>query len=239
MIPARQHWDDAGAHFATCVLAALFNRPAVGARLIDLSTHEVMALRDDMYEKFTQMGSIPNERGRPIGFPPTGIWPCADGPLDVAAHQRHHWGAFLKMLDNPGELSEESLEDPVLRRDIHDGLAEVISNITAPLSRQELVPKGQAAGLPCCMVYTPLEFSRDPQSMARELFVVRTRRGWAHLDGRPPGEIQRSARSPSTQRAVARRAQPRGLRRRTRLHRRRPRRVDRGRPCVSRSTVRG
>ena len=40
-IPAQQHWDEASAHAAVCILAALQNRAAVGGQTIDISAHEV------------------------------------------------------------------------------------------------------------------------------------------------------------------------------------------------------
>ena len=56
------------------------------------------------------------------------------------------------MLDHPDELSEPSLADPVLRREIFDGLTELIAGLVKDRSRLDLFEKGQAAGLPCAPV---------------------------------------------------------------------------------------
>ena len=76
------------------------------------------------------------------------------------------------MLDHPDELSEPSLADPQLRREIFDGLQEVISRLVKDRSRDELFEKGQAAGLPCAPVNDPGDFVRDEQPLARDLFAT-------------------------------------------------------------------
>ncbi len=183
-IPGQQHWDEASAHAAVCVLAALQNRDAVGGQTIDISAHEVAAARDFAFDRYDVMG-MAQDRAATIGYPPTGTWQCKDGPFDVAAHQTRHWGAFLRMLDDPPELSDPSLEDVLVRREIFDGLAETISELLASRSRGELVERGQAVGLPCSILNTPAEFVDDEQLAARNYFV--TLRGSDGGDVRMPG----------------------------------------------------
>jgi crotonobetainyl-CoA:carnitine CoA-transferase CaiB-like acyl-CoA transferase len=74
------------------------------------------------------------------------------------------------MLDHPDELSEPSLADPLVRRQIFDGLQETIARLLAGRSRVDLFEKGQASGLPCAPIDTPLEFVRDIQPHARGTF---------------------------------------------------------------------
>lgn len=76
------------------------------------------------------------------------------------------------MLDHPNELSEPSLANPQLRREIFDGLQEVIARLLKDRSRDELFEKGQAAGLPCAPLNDPRDFVRDEQPLARELFAT-------------------------------------------------------------------
>jgi crotonobetainyl-CoA:carnitine CoA-transferase CaiB-like acyl-CoA transferase len=185
-IPGQQHWDDAGAHAAVCVLAALQNRAAVGGQTIDLSAHEVAATRDFAFDRYDVLG-MAVDRTAQVGYPPTGTWQCRDGPFDVAAHQTRHWDAFLAMLDHPPELAEESLRDALIRRAIFDGLEETISALLADRSRDDLVKRGQAAGLPCSVLHTPAEFVADEQLAAREYFVTlhSPERGDVRLPGTP------------------------------------------------------
>ena len=171
VIPGQQHWDDTGAHAAVSILAALRNRDDVGGQLIDISALEVAATRDFAFDRYDVEG-MALDRSVTIGYPPTGTWQCADGPFDVAAHQTRHWDAFLEMLGRPDVLSDPSLEDVLVRREIFDGLQDTISDLVAPRSRAELLERGQAAGLPCAVLNTPAEFVADEQLAARGYFVT-------------------------------------------------------------------
>jgi crotonobetainyl-CoA:carnitine CoA-transferase CaiB-like acyl-CoA transferase len=76
------------------------------------------------------------------------------------------------MLDHPAELSDPSLADVLVRREIFDGLQEVIAALLADRSRADLLERGQAAGLPCAVMHTPAEFVADEQLDARDYFVT-------------------------------------------------------------------
>ena len=170
VVPGQLQWDEAGINAALGVVAALLARDRVKGQLLDLSVHEVGVAKDFLLERY-DVGR-PDEWGRMVGvgIPPTGVWFCADGPFAIAAHQEHHWQAFLSMLDQPAALSEPSLNDPLVRRDIFDGLQEVISGLMVDRHRLELFAKGQAVGLPCAPVNTPSDFVRDIQPRARGIF---------------------------------------------------------------------
>ncbi len=170
--PGQLAWDEAGIHAAFGIVSALFGHGRFGGQTLDFSVHDLAAGKDFLVERF-DVGAI-NEWGRSveIGIPPSGRWECRDGLLRISAHQRHHWEAFLTMLDHPHELSEPSLADPRLRREIFDGLQEVIAGLVKDRGRYELFEKGQAAGLPCAPVNGPADFVRDEQPLARELFAT-------------------------------------------------------------------
>ncbi len=217
-IPGQQHWDEASAHAALCVLAALQHRTRVGGQTIDIAASEVAVTRDFAFDRYDVMG-MAQDRTVLIGYPPTGTWQCKDGPFDVAAHQTRHWDAFLRMLDSPPELSAPSLQDVLVRREIFDGLAETISGLLAERSRTELVRKGQEAGLPCSVLNTPAEFVVDEQLAARGYFVTLPAPDGGEV--RMPGAPFKSSTelfSMTRRRAAPRRAQPRRLRRGARAH---------------------
>jgi crotonobetainyl-CoA:carnitine CoA-transferase CaiB-like acyl-CoA transferase len=191
--PGQLAWDEAGAHAAFGILVALSARDRVGGQVLDLSVHEVAAAKDFLLERY-DVGR-PGEWGRKVGvgYPPTGVWECADGPLAVATHQRHHWQAFLAMLDNPAELSDPSYADPLFRREVFDLLQEIIAPLMARSGRLELFEKGQASGLPCAPYNTPGAFAVDVQPNAREIFVstgaegaVSTTIPWRWFRSSPP-----------------------------------------------------
>ncbi len=190
-IPGHLAWDEAGIHAAIGILAALEARDRVGGQILDLSVHEVAAAKDFLLERY-DVGH-PGEWGRSVavGIPPTGVWECADGPLAVASHQDHHWGAFLKMLDDPEVLSDPAFSDQVFRRDTFDLLEQLITPLMARHDRMSLFEKGQAAGLPCAPFNTPGDFVADVQPQDRHTFLsvpfeeVATRFPWRWCHAQP------------------------------------------------------
>jgi crotonobetainyl-CoA:carnitine CoA-transferase CaiB-like acyl-CoA transferase len=178
--PGQLAWDEAGLHAAFGIVSALFGREHAGGQLLDLSVHEVQAGKDFVLERYDV--SRPGEWGgrfAGVGIPPSGTWQCVDGPIGIAAHQDHHWQTFLTMLDNPDDLSEPSLDDPMVRRLIFDGLELVIGDLVANRSRLDLFDRGQAAGLPCAPVNSPRDFVEDPQPVTRGVFAS------SEAEGRP------------------------------------------------------
>jgi benzylsuccinate CoA-transferase BbsE subunit len=167
--PGRLAWDEAGAHAALGVLAAVSARDRVGGQLLDLSVHEVAAAKDFLFERYDV--DEPGGWGRtiPVGYPPTGIWECADGPLAVAVHQVHHWPAFLAMLGDPDDLSDPIYADALFRREAWDLLRELIAPHLRRHHRHDLFARGQDHGLPCAPYNTPAEFIVDAQTEAREI----------------------------------------------------------------------
>lgn len=170
-VPDQQLWDQASLFTTAGIMGALRARPRVGGQILDLAAHEVSAIRDFHLERFDIGGTHAHGRLAGVGIAPNGTFQCADGPLVLACHQEHHWDAFLAMVGHPDELSEPGLRDPLLRREIHDGLREIIGELLAPQARLELFERGQAAGMPCSPMNTPAEFVVDAQPVARGTFT--------------------------------------------------------------------
>lgn len=169
--PGNLHWHLAATHAAVAMVAALGVRDDVGGQFIDISAQEIEVFHDLTYEAYHSGGLRPGGRNIGIGVPPTGMWQCRDGILDIAAHADRHWAAFLDMLDHPEELAEPSLGDMALRHQIFDGLSAIISPLLAEHSRYDLLEKGQQAGLPVCLLNTPSQFIDDPQLEARDYWT--------------------------------------------------------------------
>jgi crotonobetainyl-CoA:carnitine CoA-transferase CaiB-like acyl-CoA transferase len=186
-LPGRVVWDEAGAHAAIAVLSALLARDSTGGQLIDLSVHDVLCSKDFHFEQYHLVGKPPGGRTIGIGYPPTGTWSCKDGVVDVASHQTAHWDAFLATLGHPEALAAPALHDAVVRREIFDGLIDVIDGLFADEAREDFVDRGQSLGLPCAPVNTPTEFVADAQLAARNFFVdvVDPSLGEVRLPGRP------------------------------------------------------
>lgn len=171
-LPGRVAWDEVGIHAAICVLAALFDRRARGGQLVDLSVHDVLCAKDFFVERYSTGGQDPAPREIRIGYPPTGRWRCADGEIDIGAHQASHWDAFLETLGHPDVLAAPSLRDALVRREIFDGLVEVIDDLLASEHRDDVVGRAQAAGLPCSPFNTPAQFVDDLRRSGRAAIVT-------------------------------------------------------------------
>jgi crotonobetainyl-CoA:carnitine CoA-transferase CaiB-like acyl-CoA transferase len=169
--PCQLAWDEAGIHAAFGILAALSARPRIGGQLLDLSVHEVGAEKDLLFERYDV--APPGEWGRhiPVGYPPTGVWECADGPLAIAVYQEHHWAAFLATLDEPPELSDPIYADALFRRQVYDMLEDLIAPLMAKGSRVDLFRRAHEFGLPCAPNNTEGEFVQDALPEARKTFV--------------------------------------------------------------------
>ena len=170
-IPGRHCWDEAGAHAAVAVLAALRAGGTVGPQGIDLSVHEILTSKDFVLEEYDAVGLDPLGRLVGVGWPPSGTYECADGPFSVAAHQVRHWDAFLEMLEQPTELIDPALQDPLVRRERYLELGATIAELVRDRSREDLVARGQAAGLPCGILHRPTGFVTDRQLVSRCTFV--------------------------------------------------------------------
>ena len=188
-LPGRISWDEAGAHATICVLAALLARAEVGGQLIDLSVHDVLCAKDFHFETYDVNGKPVGGRLVGVGYPPTGTWQCADGAIDVGAHQASHWGAFLDMLGHPEELAAPALADALVRRDIFDGLIDTIAPLLAREAREPLVERGSSGRVAVCDV-------EHPRAVHRRRAACGTR---VLRDGRRPG-----ARSDPAPRAAGR-----------------------------------
>ncbi len=186
-VPGRISWDEAGVHATIAILSALLARAEVGGQLVDLSVHDVLSAKDFHLETYHVNGKAVGGRFVGVGYPPTGTWQCADGIIDVGAHQASHWDAFLEMLGHPDELRAPALADALVRREIFDGLIDTIAPLLASEARESLVERGQAAGLPCATWNTPSQFVEDAQLAARGFFVTvdDPEHGPIRLPGRP------------------------------------------------------
>ncbi len=190
--PFDLHWHLAAAHGALAVVAALGVRNDVGGQFIDISAQEVELFHDLQFESYDAIGMSPGAREAGVGIPPSGMWHCRDGVLDIAAHADRHWAAFLEMLDHPEELAEPALADMAMRRQIFDGVNALIEPLLADKSRHELFEKGQRAGLPTCILNSPSQFIADPQLEAREFWIELGRSETGPM--RAPGPVHTTPR---------------------------------------------
>ena len=142
-MPGRQLWDEAGIRAATCIAAALHERPWVGGQVLDIAAHEVAASQDDVIHRFSVAGLVMQRRAN-FGVPPSGTWQVADGMIDIAVNTPGHWEAFVKTMGSPPELTDEMWQDRTMRTQLHDVLGEIVAAAAARPPPRRARRRGQA-----------------------------------------------------------------------------------------------
>ena len=170
-MPGQQLYDDASVHAALVVEAALATRDRFPSQTIDIAAHNVGTWQHLTITRYGQIGRI-IDRATNFGPPPGGVWQCRNGVVDIAAHALHHWDIFVELIGSPEELTDEMYKDRGIRIQLFDMLTTMIEAHMRGQDAQEFVERGQAAGLPCAMMYRPDEFLGDVQPRARGTFVT-------------------------------------------------------------------
>jgi crotonobetainyl-CoA:carnitine CoA-transferase CaiB-like acyl-CoA transferase len=191
VIPCQQMYDQAGTYAAIAVLWALRARREVGAQVIDISAHEVMAYTHFELSQYTSADLIPR-RTPNLKSTSERIWKCRDGSVQFTAISERHWFGLLELLGNPEELSDPSWTHPSARGPHHQKIIDVIEPILAQISREDFVRCGQELGVPCALVNTIGDFVRDPQPRGRGFFVRQPSRDMGEFES--PGVPFRSSR---------------------------------------------
>lgn len=159
-MPGRQLWDEAGIRAATCIVAALHERPRVGGQVLDVAAHEVATSQDDMIHRFDVAGLV---MGRDINAapPPSGTWSVRDGEVNIAVNTPAHWASFVETLGSPDALVDERWQDRAVRLEHDEVLVGVIAPLLVDRERDEFVAHAQSKGLPCSALNTPEQFVDD------------------------------------------------------------------------------
>ena len=175
-MPGQQFYDEAGLWAAFLVQAVLRCSPDTWSQVIDQSVHEIGLFNKLGTEQYDLDGRI-KTRATNFGAPPSGIWKCRDGLVDIGAHSTHQWDLFVEVMERPESLADPIYRDRMMRIQLFDLLTEVIADLMSTRSAREVVAAGQAAGLPCALTQTGAQFIRDEQPNARGFFIDTRREG--------------------------------------------------------------
>lgn len=169
------------AYYSVCLLAsfgtltALFNRTRTGSgRLVEISTHEAMAIQEHLVVRYSLESDIVRRVGSQHTTAPSRIYPCKDGPVYVFAGMARHWKRLLEMMGHPETLMDPIWDDSRFRRENVDVIDPIVTEFTMKHTRAELVEKFQSSGIPCTPVNTPEEFVNDPQIQSRGFIAEMT-----------------------------------------------------------------
>ena len=156
----------AGAFLAQGILIALLDREVSGeGRWVQTSLIEAgITLLDFQATRWTMDKRVPPQEGN---FHPTntpmGLYPTADGFLNLAATSNKNFKKFCKLIDREKMASDPRFASPALRGRNKEALNELIANALRAKTSREWFEMMVEAGLPCGPVYSIRDVFADPQ----------------------------------------------------------------------------
>jgi crotonobetainyl-CoA:carnitine CoA-transferase CaiB-like acyl-CoA transferase len=156
----------AGAFLAQGILIALLDREVSGeGRWVQTSLIEAgITLLDFQATRWTMDKRVPPQEGN---FHPTntpmGLYPTADGFLNLAATSNKNFKKFCTLIDREKMASDPRFASPALRGRNKEALNEMIANALRARTSREWFEMMVEAGLPCGPVYSIKDVFADPQ----------------------------------------------------------------------------
>ena len=156
----------AGLQLAIGILVALYERERTGeGRWVHTSLVESMInVLDFQAARWTVDGEVPPQAGNDHPtLRPMGLYPTADGHINVAAAWGRLWSAFCEVIGHPELADDERFATPADRVANHDALTDKISTSLAQRSAADWVEAFNAAGVPAGPVNDLEQTFDDPQ----------------------------------------------------------------------------
>jgi crotonobetainyl-CoA:carnitine CoA-transferase CaiB-like acyl-CoA transferase len=156
----------AGAFLAQGILIALLDREISGqGRWVQTSLLEAgITLLDFQATRWTMDKKVPPQEGN---FHPTntpmGLYPTADGFLNLAATSNKNFQKFCKLIDRETMADDPRFASTAFRRQNKTALNNLIAEALRAKSSREWFEIMVAEGLPCGPVYDISEVFADPQ----------------------------------------------------------------------------
>jgi crotonobetainyl-CoA:carnitine CoA-transferase CaiB-like acyl-CoA transferase len=168
----------AGAFLAQGILIALLDREVSGeGRWVQTSLIEAgITLLDFQATRWTMDKKVPPQEGNyhPTNVP-MGLYPTADGFLNLAATSNKNFAKLCKLIGRENMAADPRFASTVLRRQNKAALNEEIAGALRAKTTSEWFELIVAAGLPCGPVYNIQEAFADPQVQ-----TLRIKRSVAH-----------------------------------------------------------
>jgi crotonobetainyl-CoA:carnitine CoA-transferase CaiB-like acyl-CoA transferase len=168
----------AGAFLAQGILIALLDREVSGeGRWVQTSLIEAgITLLDFQATRWTMDKKVPPQEGNnhPTNTP-MGLFPTADGFLNLAATSNKNFQKFCEIIDRDKMVTDPRFASAALRGRNRQALNELIATALRAKSTREWFERMVEAGLPCGPVYSIKDTFADPQVEA-----LRIKRSVAH-----------------------------------------------------------
>ncbi len=159
----------AGAFLAQGILIALLDRDVSGqGRWVQTSLIEAgLTLLDFQATRWTMDKKIPPQEGNnhPTNTP-MGLFPTADGFLNIAATSNKNFAKFCQLIDRETMATDPRFASTALRRQNKEAMNEMIAAALRAKTTSGWFELLVAAGLPCGPVYNIKEAFADPQVQA-------------------------------------------------------------------------
>ena len=155
-----------GMFLAQGILIALLDREVTGeGQWVHTSLLEsIIQMLDFQASRWTIAGEVALQAGNnhPTSIP-TGVFPTADGHINIAASGTQLWTRFCAAIDAEHLLEDPDYADFDGRSKNRDALNASIGEITATRSSQEWIDLLNDAGVPCGPIYSIDQVFADPQ----------------------------------------------------------------------------
>jgi crotonobetainyl-CoA:carnitine CoA-transferase CaiB-like acyl-CoA transferase len=180
----------AGAFLAQGILIALLDREVSGeGRWVQTSLIEAgLTLLDFQATRWTMDKKVPPQEGNyhPTNVP-MGLYPTADGFLNLAATSNKNFKIFCKLIDREKMAADPRFTSSALRARNKEALNELIATALRAKTSREWFEIMVEAGLPCGPVYNIKDAFADPQVEALRIVrpVAHPRLGDINLIAQP------------------------------------------------------
>jgi crotonobetainyl-CoA:carnitine CoA-transferase CaiB-like acyl-CoA transferase len=180
----------AGAFLAQGILIALLDREVSGqGRWVQTSLIEAgLTLLDFQATRWTMDKKVPPQEGNyhPTNVP-MGLYPTADGFLNLAATSNKNFKVFCKLIDREETGTDPRFASSGLRARNKEALNELIATALRAKTSREWFEMMVEAGLPCGPVYNIRDAFADPQveALRIERPVTHPRLGDINLVAQP------------------------------------------------------
>ncbi|KAF0186562.1 MAG: CoA transferase [Hyphomonadaceae bacterium] len=164
----------AGLFAALGVTAALFDRKTSGVgRLVDIAMLDCQTL---LLESALVRQFASGETQKPTGsrhpvITPFDVFQTLDGPIAIACANDHLFATLAAAIDRPGLATDERFASLFARYANHVALKGELESALSQKSATAWIESLQAAGVPCAPVQDMAAVIKDPQLLARNMFV--------------------------------------------------------------------
>jgi crotonobetainyl-CoA:carnitine CoA-transferase CaiB-like acyl-CoA transferase len=156
----------AGMFLAQAILIALLDREETGlGQWVHTSLLEAMIqMMDFQSARFLMNGEVAQQAGNdhPTGIP-TGVFPTADGHINIAAAGTVHFERLCTALGAPELFNDPDYASGPLRSDNRQALNERIGAFTRTRPSTDWIDLFNEAGVPCGPIYSVDQVFADPQ----------------------------------------------------------------------------